>query len=92
MTTDLAVQALLAAAWRRKPKTKVMIRSDQGSPFTSREWQLFLGQHTLEASMSRRGNCHDNAVAELLSALEAGTDQAADIPDPRRDKTRTCSN
>jgi putative transposase len=64
MTTDLALQALLAAVWRRKPKTKVMVHSDQGSQFTSREWQVFRGQHNLEASMSRRGNCHDNAVAE----------------------------
>jgi putative transposase len=50
MTTDLALQALLAAVWRRKPKTRVMIHSDQGSQFTSREWQVFLGQHNLEAS------------------------------------------
>jgi putative transposase len=34
MTTDLALQALLAAVWRRKPKTKVMIHSDQGSQYT----------------------------------------------------------
>jgi putative transposase len=38
MTTDLALQALLAAVWRRKPKAKVMIHSDQGSQFTSRGW------------------------------------------------------
>ncbi len=69
MTTDLALQALLAAVWRRKPKTKVMIHSDQGSQFTSREWQAFLSQHNLEASMSRRGNCHDNAVAESFFQL-----------------------
>lgn len=69
MTTDLALQALLAAVWRRKPKAKVMIHSDQGSQFTSREWQVFLGQHNLEASMSRRGNCHDNAVAESFFQL-----------------------
>lgn len=69
MTTDLALQALLAAVWRRKPKAKVMIHSDQGSQFTSREWQLFLAQHNLEASMSRRGNCHDNAVAESFFQL-----------------------
>ena len=69
MTTDLALQALLAAVWRRKPKTRVMVHSDQGSQFTSREWQVFLGQHNLEASMSRRGNCHDNAVAESVFQL-----------------------
>lgn len=69
MTTDLALQALLAAIWRRKPKQKVMIHSDQGSQFTSGEWQSFLGKHNLEASMSRRGNCHDNAVAESFFQL-----------------------
>jgi putative transposase len=69
MTTDLALQALLAAVWRRKPKAKVMIHSDQGSPFTSRECQLFLSQHNLKASMSRRGNCHDNAVVESFFQL-----------------------
>jgi len=69
MTTDLALQALLMAVWRRKPKAKVTIHSDQGSQFTSREWQSFLRQHNLDASMSRRGNCHDNAVAESFFQL-----------------------
>jgi len=46
-----------------------MIHSDQSSRFTSREWQTFLRQHTLEASMSQRGNCHDNAVAESFFQL-----------------------
>ncbi|GER05688.1 transposase [Iodidimonas nitroreducens] len=69
MTTDLALQALLAAVWRRKPQHRVMIHSDQGAQFTSREWQIFLSQHNLDASMSRRGNCHDNAVAESFFQL-----------------------
>ena len=69
MTTDLALQALLAAVWRRKPKQKVMIHSDQGSQFTGGEWQSFLAKHNLVASMSRRGNCHDNAVAESFFQL-----------------------
>jgi len=69
MTTDLPLQALLSAVWRRKPKQRVMIHSDQGSQFTSREWQSFLRQHNLDASMSRRGNCHDNAVAESFFQL-----------------------
>ena len=69
MTTDLALRALLSAVWRRKPKTKVMIHSDQGSQYTSKEWQSFLGKHNLAASMSRRGNCHDNAVAESFFQL-----------------------
>ena len=59
MTTDIVLQALMMAVWRRKPKSKVTIHSDQGSQFTSGEWQSFLKQHNLEASMSRRGNCYD---------------------------------
>lgn len=69
MTTDLALQSLLMAIWRRKPKVTVTIHSDQGSQFTSREWQSFLHHHNLDASMSRRGNCHDNAVAESFFQL-----------------------
>lgn len=45
-----------------------MIHSDQGSQFTSQEWRDFLKDHNLEASMSRRGNCYDNAVAESFFA------------------------
>ena len=68
-TTDLVLQALLMAVWRRKPKNKVLIHSDQGSQFTSMDWASFLKQHNLEHSMSRRGNCHDNAVAENFFSL-----------------------
>ncbi len=69
MTTDLALQALLMAVWRRKPAGRALVHSDQGSQFTSREWQSFLAQHNLVPSMSRRGNCHDNAVAESFFQL-----------------------
>ena len=68
-TTDLVLQALLMAVWRRKPAGKVLIHSDQGSQFTSIDWASFLKQHNLEHSMSRRGNCHDNAVAESFFNL-----------------------
>jgi putative transposase len=86
MTTDLALLALLAAVWRRKPTGKVMIHSDQESQFTSREWQLFLGQHNLDASMSRRGNCHDNAVAESFFQLLKRERIRRRIRDPRSRK------
>lgn len=59
----------MRAIWRRKPKAKVMIHFDHGAQFISREWQLFLSQHNLQASMSRRGNCDDNAVAESFFQL-----------------------
>lgn len=67
--TDLVLQALLMAVWRRKPKQPVLIHTDQGSQYTSRDWAAFLRAHNLEHSMSRRGNCHDNAVAESFFNL-----------------------
>jgi len=68
-TTDVVLQALHMAVWRRKPKNRVLIHSDQGSQFTSMDWSAFLRAHNLEHSMSRRGNCHDNAVAESFFNL-----------------------
>ena len=68
-TTEVVLQALLMAVWRRKPKNKVLIHSDQGSQFTSMDWASFLKAHNLEHSMSRRGNCHDNAVVESFFNL-----------------------
>jgi putative transposase len=69
MTKQLVLDALLMAVWRRKPKSEVMVHSDQGSQYTSYEWQSFLSEQGLEGSMSRRGNCHDNAVAESFFQL-----------------------
>lgn len=69
MTKQLVLDALLMAVWRRKPTTKVLVHSDQGSQYTSYEWQSFLEEHGLQGSMSRRGNCHDNAVAESFFQL-----------------------
>ena len=69
MNKELVVSALLMALWKRKPKQTVMIHSDQGSQFSSYEWQAFLKEHNLKQSMSRRGNCHDNAVVESFFQL-----------------------
>ena len=68
-TSDVVLQALLMAVWRRKPKTKVLIHSDQGSQFTSMDSAAVLRAQDIEHSMSRRGNCHDNAVAESFVNL-----------------------
>ncbi len=67
--TDLPLQALLMAVWRRKPRGNVYVHTDQGSQFTSYEWQEFLEQHNLAPSMSRRGTCWDNAVVESFFNL-----------------------
>ena len=69
MTSDLALNAILMATWRRKPKHEVIVHSDQGSQFSSYDWQDFLKANRLVGSMSRRGNCHDNAVAESFFQL-----------------------
>ncbi|END0702094.1 MULTISPECIES: IS3 family transposase [Enterobacteriaceae] len=69
MTKDIVLNALLMAVWRRNPQKQVLVHSDQGSQYTSHEWQSFLKSHGLEGSMSRRGNCHDNAVAESFFKL-----------------------
>jgi putative transposase len=67
--TDVVLQALLSAVWRRKPKPGLILHSDQGCQFTSEDWQAFLKAHGIVCSMSRRGNCHDNAVAESFFQL-----------------------
>jgi len=46
MKMDLVLSALLMAVWRRKPKSKVIIHSDQGSQFTSLEWQSLIRRKT----------------------------------------------
>ncbi|EBR2642890.1 IS3 family transposase, partial [Salmonella enterica] len=69
MTKEIVLNALLMALWRRNPQKAVLVHSDQGSQYTSYEWQSFLKSHGLEGSMSRRGNCHDNAVAESFFQL-----------------------
>ncbi|UXJ66624.1 IS3 family transposase [Enterobacter kobei] len=69
MTKDIVLNALLMAVWRRNPQKQVLVHSDQGSQYTSHEWQSFLKSHCLEGSMSRRGNFHDNAVAESFFQL-----------------------
>lgn len=64
MTRDLVLDAILMAVWRRKPKTEVLVHSDQGCQYGSDDWHRFCREHGLRPSMSRRGNCWDNAVAE----------------------------
>lgn len=66
MTKDIVLNALLMAVWRRHPQKQVLVQSDQDSQYTRYEW---LKLHGLEGSMSRRGNCHDNAVAESFFQL-----------------------
>jgi len=71
LSRELALDALLMAVWRRKPERRVIVHSDQGSQFGSDDFKRFCAAHNLEPSMSRRGNCWDNAVAEsFFSSLK----------------------
>lgn len=63
LARELVLDAVLMAVWHRHPKN-TLIHSDQGSQYGSDAWQRFCREHRLEPSMSRRGNCWDNAVAE----------------------------
>jgi putative transposase len=60
----LVIKALDMALRRRCPGAGLLHHSDQGSPYTSEDYQRVLGHHGITCSMSRRGNCYDNAVAE----------------------------
>lgn len=64
----LVISALMMAVWKRQPKSKVLVHSDQGSQYGSADYLSFMKANSLEPSMSRRGNCHDNAVAESFFA------------------------
>ncbi|MEB2709590.1 IS3 family transposase [Citrobacter koseri] len=71
LSRELALDALIMAVWRRKPDGEVIVHSDQGSQYGSDDWQRFCRANNLAPSMSRRGNCWDNAVAEsFFSSLK----------------------
>lgn len=71
LAREIVLDALLMAVWHRKPAHRVLVHSDQGSQYGSDDWQRFCRQHNLEPSMSRKGNCWDNAVAEsFFSSLK----------------------
>jgi transposase InsO family protein len=62
--TDLVQDALTMAIWRRGEIKDVIVHSDQGSTYASGGYQKQLSNHNLRCSMSRKGECLDNAVAE----------------------------
>ena len=64
MTAQLVTDALLMAVWRRGPTTAVLHHSDQGSQYTSEQFQRLLADLGITCSMSRSGNVWDNAVME----------------------------
>jgi transposase InsO family protein len=67
-TQHLTLQALTMALGRRRPPHGLLHHSDRGSQYASADYQRALTAHGIVGSMSRRGNCWDNAVAESFFA------------------------
>jgi putative transposase len=64
MTAELVCAALTMALWRRRMPKGVIVHSDRGSQYCSKDYQTLIRRHELLCSMSAKGNCYDNAVAE----------------------------
>ena len=69
LSTELPLDALDKALTRRRPgKGRLLHHSDRGCQYTSADYRGALAEHGIAVSMSRRGNCWDNAVAESFFA------------------------
>jgi len=64
MNRTLVMNALRMAVWRRKPGRGLIFHSDRGSQYCSYDFQAMLKTYGMISSMSRKGNCWDNSVAE----------------------------
>ncbi len=64
MTATLVCDALKMAVWRRKRPTEVIVHSDRGVQYCSQEYQSLLAKNGLFCSMSKKGDCFDNAAME----------------------------
>jgi transposase InsO family protein len=68
MTEDLVLDALRMALLRRKPARGMLHHSDRGSQYAGRAYRRLLRDHGIRCSMSRKGDCWDNAVVESFNA------------------------
>ena len=64
MKAQLVNDALLMARWKRKPTKGLIWHTDRGSQYASNSYRVILQEHHIIQSMSRKGNCWDNAVSE----------------------------
>jgi putative transposase len=64
MTSTMNIDALRMALSRRGGQAPALLHSDQGSQYAAADYQAMLKTHNIRCSMSRKGNCWDNAVAE----------------------------
>lgn len=89
--TDLVMRASTLAIDQRKPAPGLLFHSDQGCQYTSDRFVAHLAHHAITQSMSRRGNCWDNAVVErVFRSLKhewIGEQRYRDHPEAQRDVT-----
>ncbi len=64
MPAELVCDALRMAIWQRKPKRGLIVHSDRGSQYASHDYRKLLKMYGYVGSMSRKGECWDNAVTE----------------------------
>lgn len=64
MKASLVNTALLRDIWQRKPSRGLICHTDRGSQYASKSHRSILKLHSIKQSISRKGNCWDNAVAE----------------------------
>ena len=64
MRAELVTQALSMAIGQRQPAAGLIMHTDRGSQYGAESYRQLLTQHGMQPSMSRKGNCWDNAVAE----------------------------
>lgn len=64
MNAQLVCDALTMALWQRRPLAGLIHHSDRGSQYASRQFRQLLNRHQITGSMSRKGDCWDNAVVE----------------------------
>lgn len=69
MTVDLVIEALEAAYEQRKPAAGLIHHSDRGSQYASHDYRAKLQGYKMVCSMSRKGNCYDNAHMESFNSI-----------------------
>ena len=87
MTSELVMDALVMAVWRRGRPRELLHHSDRGSQYTSQQCQSLMAEHGVVCSLSRAGNVWDNAAMEsFFSTLK--TERTADKTYRTRDEAR----
>ena len=88
--TELVLDAMMMAKWRRQPKVPVIIHSDQGSQFGSDDFNRWCKENNFITSMSRRGNCYELAFSRHLRVAQSSHNAATEsfFSSLKKEKTR----